>query len=384
MLLNSVGMMGEMVVLGWLALELTNSPFLVGIALGMRMLPLFFVGVPAGVIADRLPRHRVLVATSVGQAITSAVIGVLAVLGTVQLGHVLVLTFAAGIVRGIEQAARQSYTHDVVGGARLMDGLALLGVAMRAGWMAGSLGAGAAIAHLGSGTAYLVVAASYLLAAIALLPASPATAAPTRAHGSVWQSLTGFVAALRDDATLPALMILTAAAETLGFSHQVVLPSLARDVLHVGPEGLGVMNASRSLGGILGLFVVAGRFPLHGGGRLFVAAVVAFGAGLVGLGIAPQFMGLVGVVAVLIIVNAVGALSDLLAQSLIQLSVPHHLRGRAGGAWVVAIGLGPLGQFEIGGLASLFGVGIALAASGVGLVAVAGATLLAFPRLRRI
>ena len=69
-LLNSIGMMGELVVLGWLALELTDSPFLVGAAMGARALPLFFVGVPAGVIADRLPRHRLLIATGAGQALT--------------------------------------------------------------------------------------------------------------------------------------------------------------------------------------------------------------------------------------------------------------------------------------------------------------------------
>src|SRR2546428_13923253 len=79
---NSIGMMGESVVLGWLTLELTNSPFLVGAALGVRMLPLFFVGVPAGVLADRLPRRRVLIATSAGQALAAAAIGGLAVSGS--------------------------------------------------------------------------------------------------------------------------------------------------------------------------------------------------------------------------------------------------------------------------------------------------------------
>jgi len=81
---------------------------------------------------------------------------------------------------------------------------------------------------------------------------------------------------------------------------------------------------------------------------------------------------------------AAGALADLLAQSLLQLSVPPHLRGRAGGAWVVAIGFAPLGQLQIGALASLFGVSAALGASGLALVALAGATALLYPRLRAL
>src|SRR5207249_3272127 len=123
---NSVGMMGEFVVLGWLTLELTNSPFMVGAALGTRMLPLFFVGVPAGALADRFARHRLLLLTSLGQSVTTVTLGAVALLGTVRLGHVLLLTLVAGILRGIEHAARQSYTHDVVGPAALVNGLAIL------------------------------------------------------------------------------------------------------------------------------------------------------------------------------------------------------------------------------------------------------------------
>jgi hypothetical protein len=384
-LLNSVGMMGEIVVLGWLTLELTSSPFLVGVAMGARSLPLFFVGVPAGVLADRLPRHRLLLATSAGQAVTAATLGILTLLGLVTLLALLLLTLAAGVIRGVEHAARQSYAHDTVGAAELMKGLAILGLAMRSGWLVGSLGCGAVIAHLGSGAAYLAVAASFLVGAAALLPASAPPATSRAAAGSVWQSVTGFVTAMRSDPVLPVLMMLTAAAEVFGFSHQALLPSLARDVLRVGPEGLGALNAARSVGGMLGLFAVSARGAAHGGGGVrFLAVLVAFGASLVALGFAPGLVGLAGVLVVVIVVNAIGALADLLAQSLMQLSVPANLRGRAGGAWVVAIGLAPLGQLQIGALASLFGVGVALGASGLGLVVLAAASALVFARVRKL
>jgi hypothetical protein len=111
---------------------------------------------------------------------------------------------------------------------------------------------------------------------------------------------------------------------------------------------------------------------------------VTFGVSLIALGAAPYLLGIVGVLVVLTVVNAAGALADLLAQSLLQLSVPHDLRGRAGGAWVVAIGLAPLGQFQIGALASLFGVSLALGTSGLALVLLAGMTGLLFPRLKRV
>jgi MFS family permease len=380
-LLSSIGMMGELVVLGWLSLELTDSPFLVGATLGARALPLVFVGVPAGVLADRVERPRLLVATGLGQALTAALLGALTLLGAVSLAPLMLLTFAAGALRGVEHATRQSYTHDVVGGPALVNGLAVLGVAMRAGWLVGSLGVGAIIAHLGSGHAYLAVAATYLAGGLAMLPAGAAAPPPTSEAGSLWRGVTDFVTSVREDRTLLILMMLTAGAEVLGFAHQALLPSLSRDVLHTGPEGLGVMSAARSVGGILSMMASMRGFT-HGGGALFLGVLVSFGAGLIALGVAPFVVGFVGVAVVVVLANAAGALADLLAQSLLQQSVPHHLRGRAGGAWVVAIGFAPLGQLQIGALASLFGVSVALGASGLALVALAGATALFYPRLR--
>ena len=388
-LLNSVGMMGEVVVLGWLALELTDSPFLVGAAMGARALPLFFVGVPAGVIADRLPRHRLLIATGAGQALVTALMGVLALTGTVSLAQLVLLTFVGGTLRGLEHAARQSYAHDVVGAAGLVSGLAILGVAMRAGWLVGSLGAGAIIARYGSGHAYLFVAAAYLAGGLTMLPARAVTPAASSGSDSpsgsdsIWRGITSFVDAVNRDRMLLVLMMLTGGAEVLGFAHQALLPSLARDVLHTGPEGLGTLNAARAVGGILAMLASMRGFTA-GSGALFVAVLVSFGGSLIALGVAPYVVGFIGVVLLVLLANAAGALADLLAQSLLQLRVPAHLRGRAGGAWVVAIGLAPLGQIQIGALASLFGVSAALGASGLGLVALAGATALLYPRLRAL
>ena len=386
MLLNSVGMMGEVVVLGWLTLELTASPFLVGVAMSMRALPLFFVGAPAGALADRVPRHRLLMLTGAGQALTAATLGTLTVLGVVGLPAVLAITLAAGVLRGVEHAARQSYTHDVVGGPGLVRGLAVLGVAMRAGWLLGSLGVGAVIARFGSGAGYFAVAAGFVAGAIALTsaaPPAPAQAGP-RAAGSLWRSVRTFALAVRRDRTLLGLMLLTGGAEILGFAHQALLPSLARDVLHTGPEGLGVLNGARSVGGIVGLLAAMARASAFGSGVLFLGVLVSFGTSLIALGAAPYVVGFAGVVLVLVVANAAGALADLLAQSLLQLSAPAHLRGQAGGAWVVAIGLAPIGQLQIGALASLFGVSVALGASGLGLAVLAAAAAVYLPGVRRL
>jgi MFS family permease len=378
---NSVGTVGEQVVLGWLTLELTDSPLMVGVALGMRMMPLLLAGIPAGVIADRGDRHRLLRTTSAAMAAASALLGLLALFHVVAVWHLLVLTFLAGCVRAVNQTARQSYAHDLVGAGDLVNGLALLGLAMRVGGLVGSLATGALIAWLGSGVAYLAVAAGYLASALVMTASAPRPHATAPSAETAWQNALHFLGAVRHDRVLPLLMVLTAAAEIFGFSHQALLPSLARDILQVGPEGLGTMTAARSVGGILGIALVTVLGQVHGHGTLFLAVLLVFGASQLALAIAPGFA---AVVLILVFVNALGSLADILSQSLIQLAVPSGHRGRAGGAWVVAIGTAPLGQFQIGALASLVGVSLAFALSGGALVAVVLACALAAPRLRHL
>jgi hypothetical protein len=109
--------------------------------------------------------------------------------------------------------------------------------------------------------------------------------------------------------------------------------------------------------------------------------LLVFGGSLIALAFASSFL---GVVLLLIVVNAMGSVSDVLSQSLIQLSVPSGLRGRAGGAWVLAIGTAPLGQLQIGALASIVGVSAAFGLSGLALVVVAAAGAYCFPRLRSL
>jgi MFS family permease len=379
-LLSTIAFAGEQVVLGWLALELTNSPLLVGVALALRTVPLLIVGLPAGVFADRGDRLPLLRGANATMSLAFTVLATLAMLGRATIGAVLGVTFLIGCARALQQVTQQAHVHDLVGPARLTEALGALGIAMRIGGIAGSLLAGRLIGGLGPGVAYLAVGSTSLLGTLVLPRHSPGVVRAPATSVSVWQGLLGFFAAARAEPRLPLLMALTAAGEVLGFSHQAVLPSLARDVLRVGPEGLGAMNAARQAGGILGILGVGHLSQLGGLTRLFVGVLGVFGAGVAGLGLAPGYR---TVLLLLLVTNAVGALADVLGQSLMQQTVPAALRGRASGAWVVAIGVGPVGQFQIGALVSWLGVAAALGMSGAALVIVAVAARFLIARSRK-
>lgn len=377
----SIGMMGERVVLGWLVLELSDSALMVGIAMALRMAPFFLLGIISGAVADRVDRKHFMRLLNVGMALSNVGLAVLILLGALQMWHILLLTFVGGSLRALTLPARQSFAYDIVGPRNVVNGLALAALGMRIGGLVGSLLAGLILGHFGADVVYMVMAGGSMMAAIALLPiGSRGQSAPALGH-SVWENVKGYVREGRHNSTLRMLVILTAAVEVLGFSYQVLLPSLARDILQVGAEGLGVMTGLGSLGGILGIVLISGLGQIRHKGLLLVGVLHVFGVSITLLAVAGN---LAFTLVILGVVSAMAALSDILSQSLMQLAVPNALRGRAMGSWVLAVGVGPLGRVGIGALASAFSVGFALTSSGLALVVLALVSAVFFPRLRRL
>ena len=195
------------------------------------------------------------------------------------------------------------------------------------------------------------------------------------------QDLRELVVEVKRNANLRWMLVLSAAVEALGFSHQALLPVIARDVLNVGAEGLGLLTALRAVGGIAAILALSSMGDVRRKGALYLAAVFVFGVSMLMLATADTFY---YAVAAIIAINGMGALSDILSQSLVQTVVPDRLRGRAMGSWALAVGMGPLGFMQIGWLASLLSVGAALSIHGAGLLALGVAALLLFPRLRSL
>ena len=378
---SAFGMMGETVALGWIALELTDSSFMVGLVMGARMIPQFLLGIPAGAVVDMADRRLFIPLINIASAVPSSILGLVLMFELEQFWHVVALAIVAGSLAPFQQTARQSYAYDIVGPAMAVQGLATMMLASRLGGLIGAVVAGSVIARMGSGMAFFLIAGSQIMAGlIVTLVRSSGQAAPS-VRESVLANLKGYMREIRRNYTLQQLMFFTGAVEMLGFSHQTLLPSLARDVMRVGAEGLGFMSGVQSVGGIIGVAVLAALGGIRRKGMAFLIVIHVFGGALVLLAYAPS---LTVVILVLAVISASAALSDVLSQSLMQLNVPNELRGRAMGSWVLAIGTAPVGHMQIGGLATLVGVASALIFNGVGLVVLAATTTLFSARLRRL
>jgi hypothetical protein len=159
-----------------------------------------------------------------------------------------------------------------------------------------------------------------------------------------------------------------AATEILGFSSAALLPAFARDVFLVGSVGLGLMTASKSLGAVGGLVVIAIRGPLQKKGLLLVVASGSLGAALVLFAASPIFgIALVSVC----LAGAAAAAVDTLAQTLLQDSSGPNQRGAAMGVWLFSVGFGPVGFVAMGALATAWGAAAVQVVGGVLLLGVA-------------
>jgi len=125
-LLAGTGYAGETVVLGWLLLDRTDSPFVVGAGIALRALPNLLLGIPGGALADRVDRRRLIRSVSVATGLVTATMGLLQLAGLLAVALILAGTFAGGCTRSLGQTARASYSVDIIGPARIVSGAALM------------------------------------------------------------------------------------------------------------------------------------------------------------------------------------------------------------------------------------------------------------------
>lgn len=378
---NSLGMTGEQVIVGLLVYNITQSTAWVGIALALNYAPLLVAGPLAGAVSDWLDRRALLRRLEIAIFTNLLLFAGAVALGWAALGTILTFTLVEGSLRAMHSPVRMSYAYDIVGGDRIVASLGLLNLGTRFGMLMGALIAGAAMERIGTPVALLALCGSHGVAFMLLSRlryagfAAPVTRAP------ILQNLREYKHELLNNRVLLMLILLTASVEVFGFSFSTALPELAATRFHVGPEGLGMMHAARASGGILAGLVLAGMGGLERKGAVFLVVIYLFGGSLLLLSLsAPFVLGL----AALVIVAFMATASDVLTQSMVQLSVPNELRGRAMGTWSLAIGSAPLGHLAMGALAVAIGVSGALAVNGAALILVGLIATFAVPRLRKL
>ena len=264
--IQSMGMGMEFVALGWIVFELTDSAFLVGVSSAARMAPFFFLGLVSGAVADRVDRRIFTRWITLIGAIIAVLTGLVLYLDYGSVWPIIALSVGMGCVWAFAMTLRQAYTYDIVGPELALNGMSLATLSQQIGGVVGSLAAGVIIERAGIANQYMAIGVCYALALGVLMWTRESGQAAVRTTQSVLQNLVGYVEILRTNRILLTLMILAGVTEIFGFTHQSLLPVFAKDILGVGPVGLGIMSAFRQGGGIVGLVVLGGNGQLQAQG----------------------------------------------------------------------------------------------------------------------
>ena len=376
--LFALGFWMERLAVGWFVLDLTGSVLLAALSLGIRAIPNLVLGPIGGAVSDRLPRGRVLAATSLVRAIAVALMALVVIVDVATVPLLLALVLVTSSTLAFHITSLQALQAEIAGTTRLANAISLTTFGERAVGAVGALGGGALIGWLGPEPTFLAAALPLAGASLVFAGLRPPARLPVARAHLFREVLDG----LRLLARTPAVRLLLGmmiAVEILGISFASMLPAVAERVLEVGPERLGVLTAGVAAGAMFGtalLVFTADRLP-HG--PLLVAVFVIFGLLVVVLGNSTVFWLSVAATAG---IGASAAMVDALQWIMLQLNVRAGERGRALGGWNFAIGWGWIGPLTLGAVAEATSVPLALTLNGTLLVVVAVAAFAASRTLR--
>jgi len=373
-LLALVGGWMQTVAQAWLVLQLTDSPFKLGLISTLQFSPILMFSLVAGAVADRLPKRGLLVTTQTTLACQALLLGVLVSTGRVQYGHVAVLGLVLGFANAVDQPARQSFVMDMVGKGDVANAVALNSAAFNAARIIGPAVAGVLIGRVGVGPVFFINSVGFVGVILTLLRLE-ARGLPARERRAT--ILEEIVEGLRYARRTPRLLLalgLVLSVSLFVFNFTVYVPLLARTVLGLGAEGFGFLMASLGVGAVAGALTVGGfgsREPELG--RMFLSAAVAFAA-LLGLGLSRHVW---TAAPLLFVTGYFGIMLMATCNTSMQLRAPDALRGRVMSlyTWVTG-GVFPIGAFLVGSISQAWGVSAAFLWNGtLGLVTLAGIML---------
>jgi len=317
-----------------------------------------------------------MVLTGIAQTVPDVILAVLVATGTVEVWQIFVYSLVWGSVKGLNFPCRQCFVPGLVPHEAIQSAVALNSILWQGAAVIGPALAGVIIVAWGMPWAfYLDVVAQGIGLVLLLAIRLPAPVAGSARHGARGAVVEGMRYAW-SQGTVRALLIATAVSSCFGMSYTYLMPVFARDVLDVGPSGLGLLLTMPAAGTILAGLALATAGQPRGQGRLFLILTGAFALALTAFAVSGVFW---LSLAILLVVGAAGTAAQATGNTLVQQTVPDRLRGRVLGFWIIATqGAGSLGALPGGLVAEWFGgpAAVTLSAAVVLLVVLA----LALPR----
>ena len=349
--ISLIGTWTQQVAIGWLALELSNDAFFVGLVSAAGTFPILLLSIPAGVLVDRTEKLRIVKVAQVLMLIEASLLWWFAWSGHMTGGVLLALALFGGALGAVEIPARQSLIIDLVVKEDLQDAIALNSGGFNLARILGPSVAALVIAQLGLAWCFGFNALSYVavLAGLAMIQLPSRPTAPAVPHGSPFDGLKEAIRYVRDDRVMWILMRIVAVFSFLSIPILTLLPVMARDHLHLDVTGYGALMMCFGAGALLGALIIASQGGQLPRGALLRVTSIGFGVVIVAFALSRSavFSG-----AMMFLTGIAMMSNNAIINGLLQHRVPDRLRGRVMAIYVtVYVGMNPVGSFFAGWVA---------------------------------
>ena len=313
--------------LGWLVFDLTGSGSILGLMNGLRSVPMFFLTPVAGVAADRMDRKQLMFSTQLVLLLSTLALAFILLLGQLAVWHLFAFTMLVAIAMAFNQPVRQTAIFDVVPRPALPNALALSNLGMSVSRVLGPGVGGLLLATMGASGNFFIQAAALLAATLTILMLRlPARAARALRRQSPFRDMRDGFAYVGQDRRVRGLLLMGLMPPIFLWPYwNALMPIYAKEALHTGPTGLGILLAAIGAGGILGATVVATMTGFDRRGLLQLIAMVGMAGAMVGFALSRTMPIAVGF---LFLGGFIEQFYMVTNQTITQLITPDHMRGR--------------------------------------------------------
>jgi MFS family permease len=379
LLLSSVGSQFTQVAMAWQIYELTNSPLQIGMIGLVRAVPQMFILLFGGLLADAINRRKLMMITQGSLFFVSATLAILTYKGQVTPLTLYGITLFLALFSSLESPSRQAIVTNLVPREDLPRATALASSQRQIATIAGPSLAGVVIAFAGPAVCYAVDAASWLIMVgfLSLIRAQLSGRGGWRTIS--FDSLRAGCRFVWGHAVIFPFLMMDFGANIFG-TVRSLYPIYARDILAVGPEGLGILYAASAAGALIGAFGFSVWGTVRRAGRWILVGVTIYGVCLLLFATSRMFW----LSVLLLIGSGIGdTISAILRSTINQLSTPDELRGRMSAINSIFTNSGPqLGQFQAGALAALIGAEAAAGGGALAILAIVAVLAVRFPHMR--
>ena len=382
--LSNVGTWMQAVAQGWLMLNLTNSPFWLGLDAFMATSPAVVFTLLGGVFADRIDRRRLLLYTQVLAGLTALVLAALVATSVVNRWMVLGFSFVTGCCMSLASPSYLALTYDLVGREDLANAIAMNSTQFQLSRVVGPALAGVAFHVFGLAGCFFANGISFIavVAALWMVRMEQRSIVPSEKQRAIWRDVVEGLRYVRNRPRVSSLLLLSAVNSFFGAPYFTMVPIYARDIFHLGETGLALMMGTAGGGAFFGALLVAYLGDFRRKGWFVLGGAILFGICITGFAVASQLM-----LSLMFLFGLGFALvcSIAITNTLLQKLVTDQMRGRVMSMFLLSfIGTMPIGNIIAGTASNHFGPQPTLAVGGLVVTIVATGVLIFNRRLREL